>query len=80
MKDNAMEAFHYAKGVGAATQNLKNAVLAKQLTILSETLTKSYDGTKNIPFSFLDEQKKRHISLPIEDEKCRLRRMVKRKL
>ena len=67
MKDNAMEAFHYAKGMGATTQNLKNAVLAKQLTILSETLTK-YDGTKNIPFYFLDEQKKRHISLPIEDE------------
>ena len=39
------------------TQNLKNAVLAKQLTTLSEILT--YDNIKIIPFSLLDEQKKR---------------------
>ena len=68
VKDHSMQAFHYAKGQGVTTQNLKNAVLAKQLTVLSEILTKSYDGTKIIPFSLLDKQKKRTISLLIEDE------------
>ena len=68
VKDHSMKAFLYAEGQGATTQNLKNAVLAKQLTVLSEILTKSYDGTKIIPFSLLDEQKKRTISLLIKDE------------
>ena len=68
VKDHAMQAFHYAKGQGVTTQNLKNAVLAKQLSVFSEILTKSYDGTKIIPFSLLDEQKKRTISLLVEDE------------
>ena len=68
VKDHAMQAFHYTKGQRATTQNLKNAVMAKQLTIMSEILTKSFDGTKIIPFSLLDEQKKRTISFLIEDE------------
>ena len=68
VKDHSMQAFHYTKGQGATIQNLKNAVLAKQLTILSEILTKSFDGTRVIPFSFLDEQKKMTISFLIEDE------------
>ena len=68
VKDHSMQAFHYAKGQGVTTQNLKNAVLAKQLSVFSEILTKSYDGTKIIPFSLLDEQKKRNISLLVEDE------------
>ena len=68
VKRQAMKAFHYAKGQGVTTQNLKNAVLAKQLSVFSEILTKSYDGTKIIPFSLLDEQKKRNISLLVEDE------------
>ena len=42
--------------------------MAKQLTILSEILTKSYDGTTIIPFSLLDDQRKRTIKLLIEDE------------
>ena len=68
VKRQAMKAFRYAEGQGASTGNLKNGVLAKQLTILSEILTKSYDGTRVIPFSLLDEQKKRTISFLIEDE------------
>ena len=68
VKDHTMQAFRYAEGQGVTTQNLKNGVLAKQLTILSEILTKSFDGTKIIPFSLLDEQKKRTISFLIEDE------------
>ena len=68
VKDHAMQAFHYAKGQGVTTQNLKNAVLAKQLTVLSEILTTSYDGNKIIPFSLLDQQKKKTISLLVEDE------------
>ena len=68
VKRQAMQAFHYAKGQGVTTENLKNAVLAKQLTTLSEILTTSYDGTKIVPFSLLEEQKKKTISLLIEDE------------
>ena len=45
-----------------------DTVLAKQLSVFSEILTKSYDSTKIIPFSLLDKQKKRTISLLIEDE------------
>ena len=63
-----MEAFLFAEGEDATTQNLKNAVLAKQLAVLSEILTKSFDGTKMIPFSLLDKQKKRTISFLIADE------------
>ena len=68
VKDHSMQAFRYAEGQGATTQNLKNAVLAKQLTVLSEILTKSYDGAKIIPFSHLDLVQKKTISLLIEDE------------
>ena len=68
VKDHAMQAFHYVKGQGATTDNLKNAIRAKQLSIFSEILTKGYDGTKVIPFSMLDKQKKKTIGLLIEDE------------
>ena len=68
VKDHAMQAFHYVKGQGATTDNLKHAVRAKQLSIFSEILTKGYDGTKVIPFSMLDKQKKKTIGLLIEDE------------
>ena len=68
VKDHAMQAFHYVKGQGATTDNLKNAIRAKQLSIFSEILTKGYDGTKVFPFSMLDKQKKKTIGLLIEDE------------
>ena len=55
-EEHAMQAFLFSEGEDATTQNLKNAVLAKQLTVLSEILTKSFDGTKMIPFSLLDNQ------------------------
>ena len=68
VKRQALTAFQYTEGQGVTTENLKNAVLAKQLSVLSEILTKSYDGAKIIPFSLLDEQKKKTISLLVEDE------------
>ena len=68
VKRQAMTAFQYTQGQGVTTENLKNAVLAKQMSVFSEILTKSYDGVKIIPFPLLDEQKKKTISLLIEDE------------
>ena len=66
--DDAAKAFRYLEGQGATTQNLKNAVLAKQLTILSEILIQSYDDIKIVPFSLLDKGKKKTISDLIEKE------------
>ena len=61
VNDHSMRAFRYAEGQGATEETLKNALIAKQLNIFSEILIQSYDGTKIIPFSLLDEQKKRTI-------------------
>ena len=69
VKRQAMKAFRYAEGQGVTTQNLKNAVLAKQLTILSEILIQSYDKMdKIVPFSLLDKGKKRIICSLIENK------------
>ena len=64
----AMQAFRYAEGQGVTTQNLKNAVLAKQLTILSEILVQSFDGTKIVPFTLLDGAMKKIICSLIEND------------
>ena len=64
VRDNAIQAFHFAKGQVPKTENLKSAVLAKQLVILAEILIHSYNNTMIIPFSQLDEQKKQTM----EDE------------
>ena len=74
VKRHAIQAFHYAEGLGPKTENLKSAVLAKQLVILSEILIQSYDGTTIVPFPLLDVQKKRTISSLIEDEVRRVQR------
>ena len=44
VKENAIQAYHYAEGQGATVEDLKNSVLAKQLTICAEVLIQSYDG------------------------------------
>ena len=74
VRDHAIQAFHYAEGQGPKIENLKSAVSAKQLVILSEILIQSYDGTTVVPFTLLDEQKKRKISSLIEDEVRSLQR------
>ena len=66
VKENAIQAYHYAEGQGATVEDLKNSVLAKQLTICAEVLIQSYDGTKITPFILLDKNKKRTISAMIE--------------
>ena len=66
VKEYAIQAYHYAEGQGATAEDLKNSVLAKQLTICAEVLIQSYDGTKIIPFILLDKNKKRTISAMIE--------------
>ena len=38
VKDHAMQAFHFVKGQGATTDNLKHAVRAKQLSIFRDLL------------------------------------------
>ena len=68
VKRQAMQAFRYAEGQGAKNKNLKSAVLATQLVILAEILVESYDQKTIVPFSLLDEKKKRAIALLIEDE------------
>ena len=69
VKDHAMQAFRYAEGQGPKkTENLKNAVLAKQLVILAEILVESYNQKTIVPFSLLDEKKKKAIASLIEDE------------
>ena len=68
VKRHAMQAFQYAEGQGAKTENLKSAVLAKQLVVLAEILINSYDNTTIIPFSLLNKEKKRTISSLVEDE------------
>merc|ERR1712018_346632 len=74
VKKNALVAFQYAKGQYVSIETLKNAVLAKQLFVLSEILTTSFDGAKITPFSLLDEQKKKTISFLIEEEISSLRK------
>ena len=66
VKENAILAYHHAEGQGATVEDLKNSVLAKQLTICAEVLIQSYDGTKITPFILLDKNKKRTISAMIE--------------
>ena len=66
VKEYAILAYHYAEGQGATAEDLKNSVLAKQLTICAEVLIQSYDGTKITPFILLDKNKKRTISAMIE--------------
>ena len=68
VKRHAMQAFQYAEGQGAKTENLKSAVLAKQLVVLAEILINSYDNTTIIPFPLLNKEKKRTISSLVEDE------------
>ena len=74
VRDHAVQAFHYAEGQGPKTENMKSAVSAKQLVILSEILTQSYNGTTIVPFPLLDAQKKRTISSLVEDEVRSLQR------
>ena len=70
-RDQALKAFQYAEGQGATMENLKNAVAAKRLSIFSEVLIQSYNGTMIVPFPLLDSQRKRTIGRLIEDEmKC----------
>ena len=66
VKENAILAYAYAEGQGATLEDLRNGVLAKQLTICSEVLIQSYDGTTITPFILLDETKKRTIGAMIE--------------
>ena len=68
VKERAVTAFQYTKKLDAKTKNLKNAVKAMQLKVLSEVLIQSYDGTKIIPFFLLDKKKKKVISKLIEDD------------
>ena len=66
VKENAIQAYYYAEGQRATVEDLKNSVLAKQLTICAELLIQSFDGTKITPFVLLERNKKRSISAMIE--------------
>ena len=66
VKENAILAYAYAEGQGATLEDLRNGVLAKKLTICSEVLIQSYDGTTITPFILLDGTKKRTIGAMIE--------------
>ena len=68
MRDNAMQAFRYVEAQGATTENLKSAVVAKQLIVMSEVLLEAFDNTKIVPFSLLTIEKKQTIGNLIEDE------------
>ena len=65
-KENAIQAYQYAKGQGATMEDLWNCVKAKQLTICAEVLVQSFDGSTITPFILLDENKKRTIAAMIE--------------
>ena len=74
VKDHAMQAFLYTKGQGPSIENLKSAVMAKQLVVQSEILVQSVRNNAIIPFSLLDEKKKRTIASLIEDEVTSMQR------
>ena len=74
VRDHAMQAFLYSAGQGPSSDNLKSAVLVKQLIILSEVLTKSVKNDAIVPFSLLDEKNKRTIASLIEDEVTSMQR------
>ena len=74
VKDHAMQAFRYAEGQGPKTENLKNAVLAKQLVVLAEILIQSYNNTTIVPFSLLEREMKQTISSLIKDEVSSMQR------
>ena len=63
VRDHAMQAFLYTAGQGPRTENLKSGVLCKQLIILSEILVQSVINHAIVPFSLLDEKKKRTTPL-----------------
>ena len=58
MRDNAMQAFRYVEAQGATTENLKSAVVAKKLIVMSEILLEAFDNNKIVPFSLLTKEKK----------------------
>ena len=74
VRDHAMQAFLYTAGQGPRTENLKSGVLCKQLIILSEILVQSVINDAIVPFSLLDEKKKRTIASLIEDEVTSMQR------
>ena len=74
VRDHAMQAFIYTAGQGPRTDNLKSGVLCKQLIILSEILVQSVINDAIVPFSLLDERKKRTIASLIEDEVTSMQR------
>ena len=74
VRDHAMQAFLYTAGQGPRTENLKSGVLCKQLIILSEILVQSVINDAIVPFSPLDEKKKRTIASLIEDEVTSMQR------
>ena len=74
VRDHAMQAFLYTAGQGPRTENLKSGVLCKQLIILSEILVQSVINDAIVPFSLLDEKKKRTIASLVEDEVTSMQR------
>ena len=68
VRDHAMQAFRYAEGQGPKIEHLKSSVLAKSLTIVAEILLESNNNQTIVPFSLLDERKKRTIASLIEIE------------
>ena len=74
VRDHAMQAFRYAEGQGPKIEHLKSSVLAKSLTIVAEILLESNNNQTILPFSLLDERKKRTIASLIEIEVTSLQR------
>merc|ERR1712156_391568 len=70
VRNNAMQAFIYAKGQDPTKENIKSAIEAQRLVIHSIILIQSYDkdDDKIIPFSLLDKGTKLTISSLIENE------------
>merc|ERR1719150_2990948 len=70
VKNNAMQAFTYAKKPEKPKENIRSALEAQRLVIHSIILIQSYDkdDDKIIPFSLLDKGTKLTISSLIENE------------
>ena len=68
VRRQAMQAFRYVQAQGATTGNLKSAVVATKLIVMSEILLEAFDNNKIVPFSLLTKEKKQTIGNLIEDE------------
>ena len=68
VREKAIEAFEIAKEQAANPETIKDAVLAKRLSISADVKITAFTGTKLVPFFNLDLNKKLYLAKLIESD------------